>query len=377
MSNIINLCKDTCDQDHPFFIKAICDGNDGRIVVTQNDIEVYSLPYKLHKTITNYETFKKVLRVNSVTKINLDINPVFYLFSPVFSSSFNWRDRNVQIVTQKNIDKVEGNLYNTPDINVSLGLINNVETSSYNPTIKILKVYPIEEVFVEITDLKNNAVNFTFNKYDYSITLNERLIGNNIYFFKIKYLSKNVKGEIVETTVKNYSLRIIKKKLIHYDFIEIYEDNETKIDVDNDIDLIIKDVPKGISLEQLNINIPEVYDFIIKDKRLIKEGDNYTIKIKIEIVGLLKSNSLYKIYVSNISDVLTGEEYEDREILFRTNTFHTCVHKSNFSDVYLRSVNRSDESDYFYLVNDSDKEISVYGLIGYLDKDYKIRKERC
>lgn len=382
MVNIINLCKDPCDEKSPFFIKADCSGNDGKIVVTQNDIEVYTIPYKLHKTVTNYETFKKVLKPNTSTKVNLDANPVFYLFTPIFTSSFDWKDRNVQVVTSSNIEKIESNLYNTPNLLLNLGLVNSIETSSYNPIIKIPKVYTNEDVYIEIKDLAGNTISHTFNKYKYIINFNNRLLGNNKYFINIKYLQKDSNGNIIETTVKEYTIKIIKKKLATYDFISLYEEitnGNNSLDVDNDIEIILKDVPKGISLEQINIKIDDLYHFIIKERKLIKEEDNtYTAKIKIEIIDFLQNNKQYKIEITDIFDILNSEELEDREIIFKTNFFHRCVHKTNFSDVYLRSINSSENGNaYFYLVNNGKYDISIYGLIGYSDREYKIIRDRC
>jgi RNAse (barnase) inhibitor barstar len=376
MTNIINLCKDYCDLSIPFFIKLDSSGGEARLIVTQNDIEIYSMPYNVSKTLTNYETFKKVLKPQSLTKVNLEKNTVFYILTSKFSSITDWNQRNVQIVTSSDIRKVRTYLYNTPSHDITLGLINNIETTSYEPTVKIPKVYDEEDVLIQVTDITGMSIPLTFNKDEYVINFKDKLLGNNVYNINLTYLIKN--SSVVETSNKNYTLKVIKKKLEHYHHIPVYENFNTYIDVDNDLNIILKNVPKNISLDNLNISIPNVYHFNIKEQTLIQEKNNtFTLNIKIDFVGLLNMPNQYVINIDNIYDVITNDIYPSRKVLFRTNNFHTCVHKTNFSEIYLRSSNISELEDYIFLVNETKENISVYGLVGYSDKEIKVIYDRC
>lgn len=373
MVKILNVCKDELAETRPFFIKNVCNGRENKLIITQNDIELYSIPIDISKAVLNYETFKKIIKPNSYTKLSLDTNPAFYLFKPKYISTLDWESRNVQLISSSDIERIANNLNTTPNSTITLGLVNTIETSSYQPIIKIQSVYTEEEILITIKDSIGNSVPFTFNSTNKTIIFSNNLLGNGAYDIEIKYLEKSG-DSIINTTVKDYTIKVIKKKLEQYDYVEV--SSNQIIDIDNDVEVIVENIPKGISLEQVSVSIPGIH-FNVRERKIIRVDDTYTMKLKIDFVGNLHENESYTVTLSNLYDILNGEELSDITINFYTRPFHSFVSKFNFSDIFLRISNVDEANDYFYLVNNSPTEISVCGLIAYSDKNIDIIPMKC
>lgn len=373
MVKILNVCKDELAETRPFFIKNVCNGRENKLVITQNDIELYSIPVDISKAVLNYETFKKIIKPNSYTKLSLDTNPAFYLFKPKYISTLEWENRNVQLINSNDIERITNNLNSTPNSTITLGLVNTIETPSYRPVIKIPSVYLSEEILISIKDSYSNSISFTFNVTSKTITFSENLLGNGTYDIEIKYLEKSG-DSIINTTIKDYTIKVIKKKLEEYNYVTVTSNQI--IDIDNDIEILVENVPKGISLEQVSIGIPNV-NFNVRERKVVKVGETYTMKLKVDFTGNLRENESYTVSLTNMYDILNEEELEDITLNFYTRPFHSFVSRLNFSDILLRISNVDESNDYFYLVNNSPTEISVCGLIAYSDKNIDIIPSGC
>lgn len=385
MIKVLDICKDNCENLYPYSLKLICSGNGTYISITQNDVEIERTPFFLNKLVETYETSRRIIHPMTAIKYKYTKKPMFIAFNPEYTSNHPLAFRNVKLVTVDNINDISNELTLTPEETLSVVLRkkpNNhlsLKTSSYNPKIKIENDLTINDIIV--TNNIGKRIPFNFDVNTNTLSFKKPLIGNMNYMIKLNASKIEVNLDsaidsvidsaidsgnvtITETFIHTLNLFVTKKKLRTYDYIELNEDYK-KIDIDNDINIKISNVEADIE-QDISVFIDDIFYSSRVEFEEIKndsgeiDAEKNDINIKINFYGLLQENHDYEVNIYNKTELI-------KTLHFTTNLFHSSVYKEYFSELFLKVLNTTDSNEYVYLVNESDKEIYVYSIIGYSD----------
>lgn len=370
MSINLGICKDESN-DSVFNLRCVCNGGDTRMIITKNDIELFSTSCKIDKNISNFESCKKTIHSNSYDFMSLNGSPLLYFFKPEFNSLTAFGERLLKVVFNEDVLKVNQNITNTPNETITLGgTINFIKTKSYNPIFIIPTKFQNETTLISVKNSIDESVVFHFNQTSRELSLSS-LNGNETYTIEINYLEKS-NGTIVNSLTQTYDIYVEKKKLASYELkqVDVLSVNNIipKVDIDNDLKIVVKNVNQNISFSSVMVNIPNVLG-TIKSTYLTESNGIYDLNVEYDVIGLLESNELYTINITGLKNALTNELYPDRTSQFATNVFHSCVKRTYVSDIFMNITNVPFNNDTVYFMNETEYDLSVEALIGYYNEN--------